>query len=88
MVRAPHARNGVTELVHDTSLLEVRAKLPRSEETVTRDGMRLFSMAAGLMPSTSIGSPVATRVFWPPVSDPAWAVACEAYRRVVGRFVG
>lgn len=49
VVRATHARNGVTELVHDTSLLEVRAKLPRPEETVTRDGMRLFSMAAGLV---------------------------------------
>ena len=49
LVRSPSARNKVTALAHDTSLLEVRAPLPSEGQGVTVDGMRLFSLPAALV---------------------------------------
>jgi Fic/DOC family len=46
LVRSPGARNKVTTLAHDTSLLEVRAPLPRRGQEVNVDGLRLFSLPA------------------------------------------
>ena len=48
IVRAPGARNKVTDLIHETSLLEVRAKLPSESEVTKKNGIRLFSVASGL----------------------------------------
>src|SRR5947209_730735 len=41
LVRSPRARNKVTALAHDTSLLEVRAPLPPEGRVVIVDGLRL-----------------------------------------------
>lgn len=49
LVRSPRARNKVTALAHDTSLLEVRAPLPSRGKEVTVDGLRLFSLPAALV---------------------------------------
>jgi Fic/DOC family len=49
LVRSPRARNQVTALAHDTSLLEVRAPLPSKGQEVTVDGLRLFSLPAALV---------------------------------------
>lgn len=49
LVRSPRARNKVTALAHDTSLLEVRAPLPPKGQEVTVDGLRLFSLPAALV---------------------------------------
>jgi hypothetical protein len=49
LVRSPGARNKVTALAHDTSLLEVRAPLPPKVQEVTVDGLRLFSLPAALV---------------------------------------
>jgi Fic/DOC family len=49
LVRSPRARNKVTALAHDTSLLEVRAPLPSKGQAVTVDGLRLFSLPAALV---------------------------------------
>jgi hypothetical protein len=49
LVRSPRARNKVTALAHDTSLLEVRAPLPSKGQEVTVDGLRLFSLPAALV---------------------------------------
>lgn len=50
LMRSPGARNQVTTLIHGTSLLEVRAALPNNQDaTVNADGLRLFSLAAGLV---------------------------------------
>jgi len=48
-VRSPRARNKVTALAHDTSLLEVRAPLPAKGQEQTVDGLRLFSLPAALV---------------------------------------
>ena len=49
LVRSPSARNKVTPLAHDTSLLEVRAPLPSKGREVIVDGLRLFSLPAALV---------------------------------------
>lgn len=47
-VRAPGARNKVTELSHGTSILEIRARLPETARIVEVDGLRVFSLEASL----------------------------------------
>src|SRR5690606_19984792 len=48
-IRAPGARNQITELIHGTSLLEIRATLPNESELIEMQGLRLFSLPAGLI---------------------------------------
>lgn len=52
IVRSPKGRNKTTDLIHGTSILEVRAKLPPTNEVKIKDGIRLFSLAAGLINAT------------------------------------
>ena len=49
LVRSPKARNKITRLLHDTSLLDVRAALPKLEQISEKGGLRLFSVPAGLV---------------------------------------
>ena len=49
LVRSPKARNRITTLPHDTSLLDARATLPETGHIVEKDGLRLFSLPAGLV---------------------------------------
>ena len=58
LVRSPRARNKVTTLAHDTSLLEVRAPLPSEGREAIVDGLRLFSLPAALV---AVGAGLFTR---------------------------
>jgi fido (protein-threonine AMPylation protein) len=49
LVRASKARNNITVLPHDTSLLDVRASMPADSEIQEKDGLRLFSLPAALI---------------------------------------
>ncbi len=49
LVRAPKARNKVTNLLHGTSLLDIRAALPAPDEIFQREGLQLFSLEAALV---------------------------------------
>jgi hypothetical protein len=49
LVRSPKARNKVTTLPYDTSLFDTRAALPDTGQVVEKDGLRLFSVPAGLV---------------------------------------
>lgn len=49
VVRSPGARNKVTSLPHGTSLLDLRASLPASEDRQGIDGLRLFSLESALI---------------------------------------
>ena len=49
LVRASKARNNITALPHDTSLLEVRTTLPDSNDTAEKEGLRLFTLPAALI---------------------------------------
>jgi hypothetical protein len=52
MVRSPRARNRITILLHNTSLFDVRAALPKCDDTELRDDLRLFSPEAALIASS------------------------------------
>jgi hypothetical protein len=49
LVRSPKARNKITTLQHDTSLFDTRATLPEAGQVAEKDGLRLFSVPAGLV---------------------------------------
>ncbi|MBW2608037.1 MAG: cell filamentation protein Fic, partial [Deltaproteobacteria bacterium] len=49
LVRSPKARNKITTLPHDTSLFDTRAALPEVGQVAAKDGLRLFSVPAGLV---------------------------------------
>lgn len=49
IVRSPKARNKPTMLLHDTSLLDIRAKMPSDNEIVKIDGLNFYSVASGLI---------------------------------------
>jgi hypothetical protein len=49
LVRSPKARNKITKLPHNTSLLDIRATLPATNQVVNNDGLRLFSVPSGLV---------------------------------------
>jgi hypothetical protein len=49
LVRASSARNQITNLPHNTSLLEIRATLPDKGEVVEQEGLRLFSLRSALV---------------------------------------
>jgi len=49
LVRSPKARNKITTLLHDTSLFDTRAALPKAGQVAEKDGLRLFSVPAGLV---------------------------------------
>ena len=54
LVRSPKARNRITTLPYDTSLLDTRAALPGAGNIVEKDGLRLFSIPAGLVNCGSV----------------------------------
>lgn len=64
LVRASKARNNITALPHDTSLLDIRSTLPEDKDIVEKDGLRLFSLPAALIacaPRTFMQNPTDMR---------------------------
>lgn len=49
LVRSPKARNNVTRLAYDTSILEVRSNLPTLGNTEDKEGLHVFSLASALV---------------------------------------
>ena len=49
LVRSPKARNRVTDLPHNTSLLDVRSSMPELGDVEQKDGLRIFSLPAALV---------------------------------------
>jgi fido (protein-threonine AMPylation protein) len=49
LVRAKKARNNVTALPHDTSLLVIRASMPEDSNIVEKSRLRLYSLSAALI---------------------------------------
>jgi len=49
LVRSPKAGNKITTLPHGTSLFDTRAALPEFNQITEKDGLRLFSVPAGLV---------------------------------------
>jgi len=49
LVRSPKAGNKPTALLHETSLFDVRLALPKEDNMVEKDGLRLYSVPAALV---------------------------------------
>lgn len=49
LVRAVRARNNITTLPHGTSLLDVRANLPKDDQIIVKENLRLFSLPTALI---------------------------------------
>lgn len=49
MVRSPRARNNITELLHDTSVLEIRAQIAEGNQKDMVDGIRVFGLTYALI---------------------------------------
>ena len=52
LVRSPKGGNKPTKLPHETSLFDVRLKLPNEDQIVEKDGLRLYSVPAALAASS------------------------------------
>ena len=48
LIRAPKGNNNLTQLLHDTSILDVLTAIPKPEETALVDGLRLYTLEAAL----------------------------------------
>ncbi len=94
LVRSPKARNKVTALLQGTSLLDVRAALPAEGHVVEKNGLRLFSVPAGLVscgPSFFRQHPVDARAVLAMLGNASEVLALllEAGRSTVaGRLAG
>ncbi|MCK5343174.1 MAG: Fic family protein, partial [Candidatus Heimdallarchaeota archaeon] len=49
LVRSPKARNKVTRLIFNTSILDVRTPLPVKNEILSMDGLNVYSLESGLI---------------------------------------
>ncbi|MFC2087627.1 Fic family protein [Bacteroidota bacterium] len=49
LVRSPNAKNNITQLIFDTSIVDIQASLPAKEETFLIDGLILYSLESGLI---------------------------------------
>lgn len=49
LVRSPKGRNKPTELIHNTSVFDIRMTIPSAEQLATVDGLRVYSSAASLV---------------------------------------
>jgi hypothetical protein len=49
LVRSPKASNNVVNLIHKTSILDVKLEIPDAKERVTRDGVQVCSLEYGLV---------------------------------------
>lgn len=72
LVRTKKDTNNVTALPHGTSLLDVRAELPAEGDTVTLEGLRLYTLPAALIacaPGAFTQNPTDIRAALPMVAD-------------------
>jgi hypothetical protein len=94
LVRAPKARNKITSLPHNTSLLDTRATLPTAAQVKEIDGLRLFTVEAGLVncgPGFFSQNPTEARAALAMVGDASDVLALlldGGRTKVAGRLAG
>ncbi|MBN2661311.1 MAG: cell filamentation protein Fic, partial [Tannerellaceae bacterium] len=49
LVRSPKARNKVTQLIHKTSIFDIRASLPNKNDILALEGLNVFSLESALV---------------------------------------
>jgi hypothetical protein len=94
LARSPKARNQVTPLPHETSLLDVRAALPPEGQREEKEGLRLFSVPAALIacspgyfPQKAIDARAALAMV-PDASDVLALLLAGGHSAVAGRLAG
>jgi len=94
LVRSPKARNKITDLPHDTSLLDVRAAMPEDGEIVETEGLRLFSVSSALIacsPGFYATNPIDARAALAMVRDASELLAQlleGGHSTIAGRLAG
>lgn len=72
LVRSPKGRNKPTNLIHNTSVLDIRAALPNSKLLSKVDGLRIYSLSASLVycsKSDFIRKPIQMRTLLSMIND-------------------
>ena len=94
MVRSPRARNRVTKLPHDTSLLDLRAALPGTGDREEKEGLRIFSLESALIacsPNYFSGHSTDVRAVLSMIRDASGLLARlleGGHSKIAGRLVG
>jgi len=94
LVRTKKETNNVTNLPHDTSLLDIRADLPDEKATVISEGLRLFSLPAALIacaPASYRQKPTNLRTalaMTPDVSEVLERLLEGGHSTIAGRLAG
>ena len=94
LVRSPGAGNKVTNLPHNTSLLDVRAQVPSDNDTADIEGIRVFGIEAALIacaPSYFAQNPTDIRAALAMVKDASGLLAQlleGGHSTIAGRLAG
>ena len=94
LVRTARGDNKPVTLSHNTSLFILRANLPEPEESVSKEGLRLFSIPAALIaaaPATFRQRPTDMRVALAMIQDASEVLALlleGGHSKVAGRLTG
>lgn len=94
LVRSPHGGNRVTNLPHQTSLLDLRLSLPDAKERTVIEGVRVFSLEAALIscaPGYFAQNPTDLRAALAMVRDASRLLAGlleGGHTTIAGRLVG
>jgi len=94
LVRTPRGGNKPLELLHGTSLFDVRLELPASEDIAIVDGLRLYALPAALIacaPAHFSSHPVELRAAVAMISDPTdllERLLAGGHTVVAGRLAG
>lgn len=94
LIRAPSARNKVTEFPHRTSIFEVRANVATGKDLVVVDGMNVFTTEAALVAVSEAffrANPIDARAILASVPDASALLAKlldGGHTRAAGRLAG
>ena len=94
VVRAAKARNHITNLPHDTALLDVRATLPDEADVVEVEGLRLYTLPAALVacaPGCFVRHPIDLRAALGMIQDASEVLGRlldHGHSTIAGRLVG
>jgi len=94
LIRAPGARNKVTEFPHGTSILEIKAEIAKETDLVISDGLRLYTTEAALTEVTNSffqSYPTDARAILASIPDASGVLARllkGGHTRAAGRLAG
>ena len=94
LVRTPKGGNKPTTLLHGTSIFDMRLNMPREQDVIEQDGLRLFSLPAALIeasPGFFTQHPTDARTALAAVADPSELLRRQlegGHSAIAGRLAG